>query len=148
MINAIPVIPPKFRPFSQSGDTLIAGDANILYKDFIEQNDAFNEEVKMFGKENAGQARLDLYDTAKALYGYADPIKEKSKQKEVKGFLKKIVGKTSKQGFFQSKMIAKPMDSVGRSTITASPDLDMDQIKLPYEMAFKMYAPYIQRRLR
>ena len=54
MINAIPVIPPKFRPFSQSGDTLIAGDANILYKDFIEQNDAFNEEVKMFGKENAG----------------------------------------------------------------------------------------------
>lgn len=96
MINAIPVIPPKFRPFSQSGDTLIAGDANILYKDFIEQNDAFNEEVKMFGKENAGQARLDLYDTAKALYGYADPIKEKSKQKEVKGFLKKIVGKTSK----------------------------------------------------
>ena len=69
---------------------------------------------------------MDLYDSAKALYGYGEPVKEKTKSKDIKGFLKKIVGKTSKQGFFQSKMIAKPMDSVGRSTITASPELDMD----------------------
>lgn len=148
MISAVPVVPPKYRPFAQQGDSLIAGDANILYKDFIEQNDAYKEEKKMFGAENTGQGRLDLYDTAKALYGYGDPLKDKSKSKDVRGFLKKIVGRTSKQGFFQSKMLAKTQDSVGRSTITANPDLDMDQLAIPYEMAFTMYAPYIQRRLK
>lgn len=148
MITSVPVIPPKFRPFAQQGDTMIAGDANILYKDFIEQNDAFKQEREMFGDNNAGQGRLDLYDTAKALYGYGDPIKDKSKQKDVRGFLKKIVGRTSKQGFFQSKMIAKPMDSVGRSTIIVDPELGMDEIGLPKDLAMTMYAPHVQRRLR
>lgn len=148
MITSVPVIPPKFRPFAQQGDTMIAGDANILYKDFIEQNDAFKQEREMFGDNNAGQGRLDLYDTAKALYGYGDPIKDKSKQKDVRGFLRKIVGRTSKQGFFQSKMIAKPMDSVGRSTIIVDPELGMDEIGLPKDLAMTMYAPHVQRRLR
>lgn len=50
----------------------------------------------MFGEHNAGQSRLDLYDAIRSSYGYGDPVKTKTKQKEVKGFLKKIVGKTSK----------------------------------------------------
>ena len=54
----------------------------------------------MFGEENAGQATLDLYDSIRAISGYGDPVKQKTAQKEIKGFLKKIVGKTSKQSFF------------------------------------------------
>lgn len=50
----------------------------------------------MFGENNAGQSRLDLYDSIRAISGYGDPVKQKSAQKEVKGFLKKLVGKTSK----------------------------------------------------
>lgn len=148
MVTSIPVIPPKFRPFAQQGDTLIAGDANILYKDFIEQNDAFKQERDMFGDTNAGQGRLDLYDTAKALYGYGDPVKEKTRQKDIRGFLKKIVGRTSKTGYFQSRMISKTQDSVGRSTIIVDPELGMDEIGLPRDMAMTMYAPHVQRRLR
>lgn len=148
MVTSIPVIPPKFRPFAQQGDTLIPGDANTLYKDFIEQNDAFREELGMFGSENAGRGRLDLYDAAKALYGYGDPTKEKSRQKDVRGFLKKLTGRTSKTGYFQSKLVAKPMDSVGRSTIIVNPELSMDEIGIPVDMALTMYAPHIQRRLR
>lgn len=148
MVTSIPVIPPKFRPFAQQGDTLIAGDANILYKDFIEQNDAFKQERDMFGDANAGQGRLDLYDTAKALYGYGDPVKEKTRQKDIRGFLKKIVGRTSKTGYFQSRMISKTQDSVGRSTIIVDPELGMDEIGLPRDMAMTMYAPHVQRRLR
>ena len=45
-------------------------------------------------------------------------------------------------------MLAKPMDNVGRSTITVDPELSIDQISIPKDMAYKMYAPYIQRQLK
>lgn len=148
MMKMVPIIPPKYRPFAAQGDALIPGDANILYKDFFDVKDAYDQEKQMFGENNAGQSRLDLYDSIRAISGYGDPVKQKSAQKEVKGFLKKLVGKTSKQSFFQSKMIAKTMDGVGRSTVVVNPDLGIDEIEIPTEMAFTMYAPYIQRRLR
>lgn len=148
MITAVPVIPPKYRPFAAQGDSLIPGDANVLYKDLFDIKDAYEEEREILGDENVGQSRLALYDAVKSVYGYGDPVKPKTKAKEVKGFLKKIVGTTAKRSFFQSKMIAKTQDNVGRSTITVNPELGIDEIELPEEIAFTMYAPYIQRRLK
>lgn len=148
MIHAVPVIPPKYRPFAAQGDSLIPGDANVLYKDLFDIRDAYEEEREVFGDENVGQSRLALYDAIKSVYGYGDPVKPKTKAKEVKGFLKKIVGTTAKHSFFQSKMLAKTQDNVGRSTITVNPELGIDEIELPEEMAFTMYAPYVQRRLK
>ena len=148
MMQLVPIVPPKYRPFSAQGDSLIPGDANVLYKDFFDVKDAYDQEKKMFGDQNMGQATLDLYDSIRAVTGFGDPVKQKTAQKEVKGFLKKIVGKTSKQSFFQSKMIAKTMDSVGRSTVVVNPELGIDDIELPTDIAFTMYAPYIQRRLK
>jgi DNA-directed RNA polymerase subunit A' len=45
-------------------------------------------------------------------------------------------------------MIAKTMDGVGRSTVVVNPELGIDDIEIPTDMAFTMYAPYIQRRLK
>jgi len=39
------------------------------------------------------------------------------------------------------------MDYVGRSVIGVDPDLGLDEIGIPNEMAWKLYSPYIQRRL-
>lgn len=96
MMQLVPVIPAKFRPFSASGDSLIPGDANVLYKDLFDIKDAYDQEKAIFGEKNAGQALLNLYDAVRSVSGYGDPVKQKTAQKEVKGFLSKIVGKTSK----------------------------------------------------
>lgn len=40
------------------------------------------------------------------------------------------------------------MDSVGRSTVVVNPELGIDDIEIPTDVAFTMYAPYIQRRLK
>jgi hypothetical protein len=48
---------------------------------------------------------------------------------------------------FQRRLFSKTMDSVGRGVITAGADLDMDEIGIPEDMAWKIYGPYIQRRL-
>lgn len=148
MISSVPVIPPKYRPFAAQGDTLIPGDANVLYKDLIDVRDARDEEEKMFGKQNSGASRLALYDAVKSVYGYGEAVKPKTRAKGVEGFLKKITGSTSKFSYVQSKMMAKTQDNVGRSTIIADPDLSIDEIGVPKDMAMTMYAPYVQRRLK
>ena len=148
MISSVPVIPPKYRPFAAQGDTLIPGDANVLYKDLIDVRDAHDDEEKMFGKQNAGASRLALYDAVKSVYGYGEAVKPKTRAKGVEGFLKKITGSTSKFSYVQSKMMAKTQDNVGRSTTIADPDLGIDEVGVPKDMAMTMYAPYVQRRLK
>ena len=148
LISSVPVIPPVHRPFAAQGDTLIPGDANVLYKDLIDIRNAHNEERDMFGDEHAGQSRLALYDAVRSVYGYGEAVKPKTRAKDIQGFLAKIVGKTSKYSYVQSKMLAKTQDNVGRSTIIADPDLSIDEIGVPKDMAFTMYAPWVQRRLK
>jgi hypothetical protein len=53
----------------------------------------------------------------------------------------------SGNSFFQSKMISKPMDNVARSTVVVDPELSLDEVGVPEELAWNMYKPYIQRRL-
>lgn len=45
-------------------------------------------------------------------------------------------------------MLAKTMDNVGRSTVIVNPELGIDDIELPYDIAFTMYAPYVQKWMR
>lgn len=148
MISAVPVIPPQYRPIAAQGDSIIPGDANVLYKDLIDIRDAYNEERELLGDKYSGQSRRALYDAIKSVYGYGEAVKPKTRSKDVQGFLKKITGRTAKTGWMASKMLAKPMDNVGRSTITVDPELSIDQISIPKDMAYKMYAPYIQRQLK
>jgi DNA-directed RNA polymerase beta' subunit len=147
MISSVPVIPAQFRPFSLMGDTFVPGDANELYRDLFKVRDAFNEGHEVLGEEGTRAARLHLYDSVKALYGYRDPVEPKTLQRGVSGFLKKITGHNPKFGFVQRQLLAKPMDSVGRGVIGVNPDLGLDEIGVPKDMAWKMYAPYIQSRL-
>jgi len=118
-----------------------------LYKDLFELRSAYSEERKVLGMRGSGASRLALYDTIKALYGYGDPVKAKTKQRGVSGMLKKITGTSPKFGFVQRKLLSKPQDNVSRGTIAVDPDLTLDEIGVPYEQAWTIYAPYIQRRL-
>ena len=106
-----------------------------------------NETESILGPNGAAQAKLDLYDTVKALYGYGTPIAPKTKQRGVAGFLTQVTGTNPKYSYFQRKLISKPQDSVSRGTIAVDPDLSLDEIGVPLDMAWTMYSPYIQRRL-
>lgn len=58
-------------------------------------------------------------------------------------------GKTVVSGnsFVQRQLLSKPQDTVSRGTITINPDLTMNQVGVPKDMAWKMYSSYVQRRL-
>lgn len=147
MINHVPVIPPAFRPFNVIGDTLMVGDANELYRDLFQYKDVYDQSHKIFGAKGSGKSFLDLYDSVKAVHGFGEPLAPKTKQRGVSGFLKQITGTNPKYSFVQDKLVSKLQDSVARGAITPDPELMLDEIGIPEEMAWTMYAPYIQRRL-
>ena len=147
LVQNVPVIPPAFRPFSVVGNTFVPGDANELYRDLFQYKGIHDETRSLLGDRGAAQAKLDLYDTVKALYGYGTPIAPKTKQRGVAGFLTQVTGTNPKYSYFQRKLISKPQDSVSRGTIAVDPDLSLDEIGVPLDMAWTMYSPYIQRRL-
>ena len=147
LIRNVPVIPPTFRPFSVLGDTFVPGDANELYRDLFLYRDGFKEAHSIFGDAGTSKAKIDMYDTVRALYGYGQPVAPKTAQRGVSGFLKQVTGTSPKFSFFQNKLLGKTQDSVARGTISIDPELSLDEIGVPEEMAWNMYAPYIQRRL-
>lgn len=147
MLHHVPVIPPKFRPFSITGNTFLPGDANEMYKDLIEYRRLYERTAKELGPENAGEVYADMNQAAKAAYGYADSPNPKTKARAVKGFFDVVTGASPKTSFYQSKMLSKPVDSVGRGVVVPDADLGMDEVGIPESMAWKLYGNYIQRRL-
>tara|TARA_B100002019_G_scaffold292690_1_gene316698 strand:+ start:1520 stop:4954 length:3435 start_codon:yes stop_codon:yes gene_type:complete len=147
VIKNVPVVPPKFRPFNVVGDAFVPGAANELYRDLFTVLDSHKEIQTAFGDEFAGDNKNNVYKSVKAVYGFGDPVLPKTKYRGVSGFLQQILGNNSKFSFFQRKAVSKPVDFTGRGVIGVDPDLDLDQIGIPKNMAFKIYSPYIQREL-
>lgn len=147
MIKRVPVIPPQFRPFATLGDSLVPGAANELYQDLFRQNDVHRRTLKELGNTGAQLTRINLLNAVRAAYGYGDPVSPKLQGRGTKGFLKQILGESPKFSWVQRKLLSKPMDSVGRGVITVNPDLDMDEISIPEEMAWELYGSHVQRRL-
>jgi hypothetical protein len=147
MISKIPVIPPKFRPVIRAGKMDIIHDANYLYHDLMESGKNYTEAQKAFG--DAGEEYGAMYAAAKAVAGLGAPINPKHVEQGVKGLLQNAIGVGDSPKFarFQRKVLGQAVDSVGRGVATPDPELDMDQVSIPKEMAWTLYRPYVIRRL-
>lgn len=148
MITKVPVIPPKFRPVSKLGDVQLVSDMNDLYKDVIENAANYTALKGSVADSSLADERLNLYKSVAAAFGLGDPITPEGQAKNIKGAVRQAIGTGSpKFSMFQSKVVSKNLDSVGRAVITPDENLDMDQIGIPEDMAWQMYKPYVQRSL-
>lgn len=147
MITRVPVLPAAFRPYAMMGSTYIPGAANELYSDLFKHKAIHEETVETLGEGGAGLSRRNLLGAVRALYGYGDPVSPKLLQRGTQGYLHEITGDSPKFGFVNRRLVSKPIDSVGRSVITVNPELDMNQIAIPEEMAWDMLGSLVQRRL-
>lgn len=64
---------------------------------------------------------------------------------EIKGILPSLTGKF---GWIRHKVMGKRIDYSGRSGITVDPLCSMDEIGMPYEMAYELFMPHIVGYLR
>lgn len=147
MLTSVPVIPPKFRPFSVTGSTFLPGDSNEVYRDLLEYRRLYGDTEKTLGRAGASEAYMDMVRAARAAYGYGDSPNPKTAARQVKGFFEAVTGTSPKTSFYQQRMLSKPVDSVGRGVIVPDADLGMDDVGIPEDMAWKLYSNYIQRRL-
>jgi len=146
MVNKIPILPPMFRPIYPLPDgNLRTSHINIPYKDLITINNQLKE-AKRIGlpDEQLQEAREELFDAYKGLVGVASPVT----RKEFKGALEIVAGARPKTGFYQSKLISRRQELSGRSTVVPNPNLDMDELEIPQEIMWKLYKPFVKRRLK
>jgi len=147
MISRVPVIPPMFRPVAKMGDVALVPDMNELYKDLIEMKDNYEALAKELPASALADERLAVYGAVKAAYGLGDPITTEGRAKNLKGAIRQVIGTVPKFGMYQSKVVSKTQDSVGRSVTIPDKNLDMDQIGIPEDMAWEMYKPHVERKL-
>lgn len=147
MITKVPVLPPMFRPVARMGDVALIPDMNELYKDLIEMKGNYEALSKELPASALADERLAVYGAVKAAYGLGDPITAEGQAKNLKGAIRQVIGTIPKFGMYQSKVISKTQDAVGRSVTIPDKNLDMDQIGIPEEMAWEMYKPHIERKL-
>jgi DNA-directed RNA polymerase beta subunit len=150
VLSKLPVVPPVVRPImpSRGKRDLLVSDANYLYRDAILANDALQDVKATALPKEIGKARLQLYDSASALFGMADPTSPQLQGRKAQGFISTIAGQGSpKGGFFHGKLLRLPQDLSGRGTIVPDLTLGMDQVGLPEEMLWKTFQPHIIRSL-
>lgn len=147
LISKVLVLPPAYRPISKMNDVPLVNSANTLYKELLQAKELQQGLAKELGAENTGNERLGVYDAAKAVVGLGDPVSKESQQRGVKGLLKVIFGDSPKLGQYQRKMMGTTVDLGGRAVVTPDPRLDMDQVAIPENGLWKVYQPFIMRRL-
>ena len=139
VVSKIPVLPPTMRPVypDENGD-LRHSDLNFLYRDLM----LINEGLK--GLEGVPEAektrqRQDLMDAFRALTGVSSkPALIAGEDR--KGILHNISGiPQPKMGYWQSKLLSRRQDMAGRSTIIGAPELELDEVGLPEEMAWTLF---------
>lgn len=147
MITKVPVLPPVFRPVSRMGDVALSADINELYRDVIENAKSFQELKKDLPESELTEERLNLYKSVSAAFGLGEAITPEGQSKRLKGAIRQVIGDNPKTGMYQSKVLSKPVDVVGRGVVTPDPNLDMDQLGIPEDTAWALYKPFVMRAL-
>jgi len=155
VLTKFPIIPPQFRPIydSQSGGLPMVSDYNYLYKDMLNVNEKLNE-MKNFPDSEKGALLKDLRQSAHAVVGLMAPVNKQNQKRGVTGFMPQLVGSnyqvsgSSKNSFFQRKILKRQQQISGRGTILPDPGLDVDHVGIPEDMLWKTYEGFIIAELR
>jgi hypothetical protein len=146
--DRMPVLPPVFRPITDTGRQMLVSDANYLYKELFDLNENAAELRKELGDHGDESLRLEIYKAAKAVTGLGDPTSTKLQNANIKGgLLKHVLGDNPKYSFFQRKVLSTLVDGMGNAVISPDPSLDMDHVGIPEKMAFKVFKPYVLNRM-
>ena len=149
MLDKVPVIPPRFRRITQSGDLTMVADANYLYRALMDnQQDVRDARNIGLPDDIVGSGNLKIYKAFKAITGISDPEDRKLQEKQVSGLLKWVFGKgTPKAGAYQRNVVGGTLDVAGRNVITPNSALRLDEVGLPEKEAWTLYQDFVIRRL-
>jgi DNA-directed RNA polymerase subunit beta' len=145
--QTLPVIPPELRPMVQlSGGRFATSDLNDLYRRVINRNNRLKRLIDL------GAPSIILRNEKRMLQEAVDALIDSSRkttsrlsaQAEMKSLTDMLQGK---QGRFRQNLLGKRVDYSGRSVIVVGPELNLNQMGLPKEMALEMFKPFVLHEL-
>lgn len=148
ILTTIPVIPPDLRPMVQlTGGRFATSDLNDLYRRLINRNNRLKKLLKLEAPE------IILRNEKRMLQEAVDTLIDAQKSSKNKRKMTKRTPRSlsdllrGKKGRFRRNLLGKRVDYSGRSVIVVGPELKLNQVGLPKEIALEMYRPFILREL-
>jgi DNA-directed RNA polymerase subunit beta' len=148
VLTYIPVIPPDLRPMVQlTGGRFATSDLNDLYRRLINRNNRLKKLLKL------GAPEIILRNEKRMLQESVDILidaqkSSKNKRKSTKRTPRSLSDLLrGKKGRFRRNLLGKRVDYSGRSVIVVGPDLKLNEVGLPKEIALEMYRPFVLREL-
>jgi DNA-directed RNA polymerase subunit beta' len=148
VLKNVPVIPPDLRPMVQlTGGRFATSDLNDLYRRLINRNNRLKKLLKLGAPEIIlrNEKRM-LQESVDILIDAQKSTKNKRKNtKRVPRSLSDLL--RGKKGRFRRNLLGKRVDYSGRSVIVVGPELKLNQVGLPKEIALEIYRPFVLREL-
>jgi len=148
VLKNVPVIPPDLRPMVQlTGGRFATSDLNDLYRRLINRNNRLKKLLKL------GAPEIILRNEKRMLQESVDTLidaqkSSKNKRKSTKRTPRALSDLLrGKKGRFRRNLLGKRVDYSGRSVIVVGPDLKLNQVGLPKEIALEIYRPFVLREL-
>lgn len=151
ILTILPVLPPDLRPMVQlTGGKFATSDLNDFYRRVINRNNRLKHLIELGApniilrneKRMLQEAVDSLIDLTKSSGRAANTrMVGVKKKKSLSDILK------GKQGRFRQNLLGKRVDYSGRSVIVVGPELNINQVGLPKEMALELYKPFILREI-
>jgi DNA-directed RNA polymerase subunit beta' len=148
VLTNVPVVPPDLRPMVQlTGGRFATSDLNDLYRRLINRNNRLKKLLKL------GAPEIILRNEKRMLQESVDTLidaqkSSKNKRKSTKRTPRALSDLLrGKKGRFRRNLLGKRVDYSGRSVIVVGPDLRLNQVGLPKEIALEIYRPFVLREL-
>ncbi len=148
IMQHVPVIPPDLRPMVQlTGGRFATSDLNDLYRRLINRNNRLKKLIKL------GAPEIILRNEKRMLQESVDILIDAQKASKNKRKSSKRLPRSlsdllrGKKGRFRRNLLGKRVDYSGRSVIVVGPELKLDQVGLPKEIALEMYRPFVLKEL-
>ncbi|CAC13718.1 DNA-DIRECTED RNA POLYMERASE BETA' CHAIN (TRANSCRIPTASE BETA' CHAIN) (RNA POLYMERASE BETA' SUBUNIT) [Mycoplasmopsis pulmonis] len=149
LIYNLPVIPAELRPLVQlDGGRHSTSDINELYRRIIIRNNRLRKWIELNAPTLITQNELRMIQ--EAVDALIDNSKKKPKpvtSKDNRNLKSISDALTGKKGRFRQNLLGKRVDYSGRSVIVVGPELKMNQVGIPREMAAKLFEPWIIKEL-
>jgi len=148
ILTHVPIVPPDLRPMVQlTGGRFATSDLNDLYRRLINRNNRLKKLLKL------GAPEIILRNEKRMLQESVDILIDAQKSSKNKRKSTKRVPRSlsdllrGKKGRFRRNLLGKRVDYSGRSVIVVGPELKLDQVGLPKEIALEMFRPFVLREL-
>ena len=141
-VHDILVTPPEYRPVVQVGGMWISSAKNDLYSRIISRKVSLAHILEFDPPLLIVKRELGLLQKA------VDQLFVEGFRRRGIDYKSLVEGLSRKEGLLRWNLLGKRVDYSARSVITVGPDLGLDEIGLPLEMAYELFAPFVLGYLR